>query len=398
MILLATADWHIQDSTIEEATKCLDFLVQTAETEEPAVIIHAGDTFNSGDVKLDSKAAKLVIRTFNRLADIAPVAVILGTPSHDSTAAEILSFVRGQFPIHVAAKPEQIFLSSGIGFVDIEDAVKSGGCDAVISLMPAPTKQFFQGSGDIKQGDAEIAAAMSAIFAGMGSTAAGFPAPHILVGHWSTTGSLISETQVLTGVDIEISPDMMMLANPLLVCLGHIHFRQQIKKNIFYSGSLFANNWGELDDKGFYIHEIGDEVVSRFIKTPSRKLLRYVFDYTDPETLKSLNDDAENVAGAHIRIDATVWQDEVEKMDFETMKEGLLRWGAESVDIRITRLPRENIRADAVLKAETLRDKLIAAAALRDEKVSDSILHKSDALEHMDAEELVKMIGKGVAA
>ena len=396
MKIIHTCDWHVQDSMIEEATKCLDFLVTTADSESPDVIIHAGDTFNSGDVKLDSKAAKLVIRTFNRLADIAPVAVILGTPSHDSTAAEILSFVRGQFPIHVAAKPEQIFLSSGIGFVDIEDAVKSGGCDAVISLMPAPTKQFFQGSGDIKQGDAEIAAAMSAIFAGMGSTAAGFPAPHILVGHWSTTGSLISETQVLTGVDIEISPDMMMLANPLLVCLGHIHFRQQIKKNIFYSGSLFANNWGELDDKGFYIHEIGDEVVSRFIKGPSRKMVRISLDYL--EKIAELTVDAETIAGATVRVDVTIWQDLVETVNFEAMKKDLLRWGAESVDIRITRLPRENIRADAVLKADTLRDKLIAAAALRDEKVSESILEKSDALEHMDAEELVKMIGKGVAA
>jgi len=396
MILLATADWHIQDSTIEEATKCLDFLVQTAETEEPAVIIHAGDTFNSGDVKLDSKAAKLVIRTFNRLADIAPVAVILGTPSHDSTAAEILSFVRGQFPIHVAAKPEQIFLSSGIGFVDIEDAVKSGGCDAVISLMPAPTKQFFQGSGDIKQGDAEIAAAMSAIFAGMGSTAAGFPAPHILVGHWSTTGSLISETQVLTGVDIEISPDMMMLANPLLVCLGHIHFRQQIKKNIFYSGSLFANNWGELDDKGFYIHEIGNEVESRFVKGPGRKMVRLQADCTGADTLDDyLNALTLDATGATVRLDITTWQDDAATIDKEKIENFIKQGGAESVDIRITRLPRENIRADAVLKADTLRDKLIAAAALRDEKVSESILEKSDALEHMDAEELVKMIGKG---
>lgn len=256
MKILHTADWHVQDSTIEEATKCLDFLVETAEQESPDVIIHAGDTFNSGDVKLDSKAAKLIIRTFNRLADIAPVAVILGTPSHDGTAAEILSFVRGKYPIHVAVRPEQIFLSKGIGFADIEDAAKYGGCDAVISLMPAPTKQFFQGSGDIKQGDAEIAAAMSQIFAGFGATAAGFPVPHILAGHWNTTGSLISETQVLTGVDIEISPDMMALSNADLILLGHIHLKQQLKNNIFYSGSLFSNNWGECSDKGFFLHEI----------------------------------------------------------------------------------------------------------------------------------------------
>ena len=242
---------------IEEAEKCLNFLVETADAEAVDLMIIAGDIFDSGDVKLDSKAAKLVIRTFNRLADIAPVAVILGTPSHDGTAAEILSFVRGKYPIHVATRPEQIFLQT-LAFVDIEAAVKYGGCDAVISLVPAPTKQYFQGNGDIKQGDAEIAAAMSQIFAGMGATAAGFGVPHILVGHWQTAGSLISETQVLTGVDIEISPDMMALSNADLILLGHIHLKQQIKKNIFYSGSLFANNWGEVNDHGFWIHEITD--------------------------------------------------------------------------------------------------------------------------------------------
>ncbi len=400
MKIIHTADWHVQDSMIEEAQKCLDFLVTTAEQESPDLIIHAGDTFNSGDVKLDSKAAKLVIRTFNRLADIAPVAVILGTPSHDGTAAEILSFVRGQYPIYVATRPEQIFLSTGNlkAIMDLEGATESGGCDAVISLMPAPTKQFFQGSGDIKQGDAEIAAAMSQIFAGFGATAAAFPVPHILVGHWNTTGSLISETQVLTGVDIEISTDQMHLTHACLCCLGHIHKAQDLRRGVFYSGSLYANSWGEMDDKGFYIHEIGNEAVSRFITTPSRKMVRYKFDYTDPAALKNSDGDAENVAGSHIRIDATVWQDEVASMDFDAMKEGLLRWGAESVDIRINRIPRENVRADAVLKAETLRDKLVAAAELRDEKVSESVLQKADALEHMDAEKLIQEIGKGVRA
>ncbi len=404
MKCLSTADWHIQDSTIEEAEKCLDFLVQTAETEQPDVIIHAGDTFNSGDVKLDSKAAKLVIRTFNRLADIAPVAVILGTPSHDGTAAEILSFVRGQFPIHVAIRPEQLYfayhdrLDCEPHFMDIERAVMVGGCDAVISLMPAPTKQFFQGSGDIKQGDAEIAAAMSAIFAGFGATAAGFPAPHILVGHWNTTGSLISETQVLTGVDIEISTDQMHLTHACLCCLGHIHKAQDLRRGVFYSGSLFANTWGELDDKGFYIHEIGDEVVSRFVKGPSRKMIRFSNDFTKngvPDNLLELMAPTQDITGAHIRLDLSVYQDEAEKIDKQAIETAIMHTAA-SCDIRVTRIPRENIRADAVLKADSLRDKLIAAAALRDEKVSESILQKADALENMDPEELVKMIGKGV--
>ena len=130
---------------------------------------------------------------------------------------------------------------------------------------------------------------------------------------------------------------------------------------------------------------------SRFISTPFRRTVRYKFDLTAGEKITI---PFVGIAGATVRIDVTCWQDEAEQVSKEAITENLKRWGAESVDIRITRLPRENIRADAVLKADTLRDKLIAAAALRDEKVSESILEKSDALEHMDAEELVKTIGR----
>jgi len=262
MKILHCADLHCKDSVIDEAEKCLNFMVETAERETVDLIVVAGDVFDSGDVKLDSKAAKLVVRTFNRLADIAPVAVIIGTPSHDGTAAEILSFVRGKHQIFVASKPEQIFLSihySGLPcLTDIESAIKhSEGIVAVISLIPAPTKQFFQGNGDIKQGDAEIAEAMSAIFAGMGATAAGFDAPHVLAYHGSISGAKISNGQVLVGKDIEVSTDQLNMSGACLILCGHLHLPQELPGNVFYSGSLFVNNWGENHAHGFYVHEIG---------------------------------------------------------------------------------------------------------------------------------------------
>jgi DNA repair exonuclease SbcCD nuclease subunit len=248
---------------------------------------------------------------------------------------------------------------------------------------------------------------MTPFATGFGATAAGFGVPHILVGHWNTTGSLISETQVLTGVDIEISTDQMHLTHACLCCLGHIHKAQDLRRGVFYSGSLFAQNWGELEDKGFYIHEIGDEVVSRFVKTPSRKMIRMKDDFTSSDndhrgglsiTECLIGGEAvsmPDISGAVVRFDLDVWQDEAGQVDKEALRKFYMEAGAIDVDIRVNRIPRENIRADAVLKAETLRDKLIAAAALRDEKVSESILQKADALENMDQEELVKMIGKG---
>ena len=115
-------------------------------------------------------------------------------------------------------------------------------------------------------------------------------------------------------------------------------------------------------------------------------MVRYTFDYT--ASVKPLDGDAENVAGSHIRIDAKVWQDEVEKIDFEAMKGELLRWGAESVDIRIIRVPRENVRAASVLQAESLRDKVQRMAELRNEEIGWSVLLKAEVLENKPADEL----------
>lgn len=258
MVTLHTADWHVRDKDIAEIEKCLSFLTETARNEQPDLIIHAGDVFDSQNVKLDSMAAKLVFRIFSELANIAPVAVIIGTPSHEGTTIELLSYIDAKFPVHVSTRPEQLYLCEGDFNADPSElnTPAQAPVEAVISLIPAPTKQYINSNSDIKGSDSEIAQAMSVMLAGFAAQAEAYNCPHILVGHWNTTGSLISETQTLTGVDIEISKDQMALANADIVLLGHLHLAQEIKPNIFYSGSIYANNFGELEDKGFYIHEI----------------------------------------------------------------------------------------------------------------------------------------------
>lgn len=386
MRILHFSDLHLRDKDIEEAEKCLDVLAETAEREDVDLIVNAGDTFDSRDIKLDSRAAKLAVKTFNRLADICPVCVVIGTPSHDGNAAEILSYVRGLHPIHVASIPQQIT-------VKLRDAVK-----LVVTMMPQPTKQYFQGTGEIQKTDADIANAMSALFAGFGVSASNIFGPHILIGHWNTTGAYISDTQILTGVDIEIAPDQMMLANPAIVMLGHIHKQQKIGSRVYYAGSLYANNWGETDDKGFYIHEIAQDITSRFIKGPSRKLVRQYLDKTAGEEEDRFCFSSTEIDGAYVRLDVTVWQDEAGIIDKENLSRGLKALGAIDVDIRINRVPRQNVRSAAVLKAETLAEKIMAMAELRGETVPETILEKAESLEITKEEHLIEYVTKGVAA
>ena len=152
------------------------------------------------------------------------------------------------------------------------------------------------------------------------------------------------------------------------------------------------------------------QVTSRFIETPARKVVRIQQDCTkgsDTPLLDFLNcfccpasgPAEQDVTGADVRLEATVWQDESDRIGGQ--KERLERFfvdrGALSVDIRITRIPRETIRAESVLKAETLRAKIEERAAIVGEITDPEVLVMADLLEGSKAEELLKQVMGGAA-
>jgi DNA repair exonuclease SbcCD nuclease subunit len=392
--ILHFSDVHCRDKDIEEIEKCLNFIVETARKELPDLIVNAGDTFDSANIKADSLSAKLIFKIFKELADIAPVITIIGTPSHDGQVAETLKYIKARFSVHVATFPEQLY------FAGAHDA------GALISMCPAPTKQHFATDSDIKGADSEIAQAMSNMFLGFAAGATEYDCPHILTGHWQTDGALISENQTMIGIDISLSKEQMALGNFDLICLGHLHESQQIGNNIFYSGGITGLNWGETTDKGFYIHEFeGKQLVdSRFIKTPSRKLIKLSEDLTGDhgpadilglpltELFRTEECAPVDVKDAVVRAEFKVFQDEAPMINIDAIKASLMSSGAEEVDIRIVRIPRENIRSQKILKLTTLREKLVEMAALKNEVVPERILAKADMLESENADNIITRI------
>lgn len=393
MRTLHTADWHVRDKDIEEIEECLRFLCGKAQ--EVDLVVIAGDIFDSRDIKLDSKSAKLVIRIVSELADICPVAIVLGTASHDGTAAEVLRYARGKNGIHVSSAPEQILLRQGDFYGHMIGSLKP---DAIISLIPQPTKQYFN-QGNIQESNESISQAMNGLFAGFGAKAAEFPrVPHLLIGHWNVSGSKLSTGQILTGQEIDISVDQMNYTNASAHLLGHIHMPQQLGDRTFYSGSLYPLTWGEMEEKGFWVHEFDcdDLVKSEFVKTPCRRLNRIDFDFVKyPDGLEELDmvlygtHPGTEIAGCYVRCDFTVYQDQASILDKEKLTKFYLSSGAKDVDVRIIRVPRQTVRSESVLKVESLRDKLIAMAELNNETVPERILAKADALESTPAEDII---------
>lgn len=398
------ADIHADDNNLDEVKKCCTAIQVRAEEEEPDLIVIAGDVFNSRYVRLDSEACKYIFWTISYMAEIAPVAIVAGTPSHEGHAPETLYFAGNyNHNVYVATSPDQACLKDGRLSPLFSNADKD--VDAIISFMPTPTKQFFQTELGILESNDQVANALSPIFAGFGAKASEYDCPHILMGHFSVRGAAISDAQVMIGMDIEIGKDQIGLANPDLVCLGHIHKAQFLAPNIYYSGSVFRTDFGEVEDKGFYRHDLtlntygGYTVDSEFIPTPSRKLITVREDFTESDireidtTLYSLSPD--EIEGSHIRVYLKVYQDEAVHISKEQLEEFYMSAGAESATVNIIHVPRENVRSEQILKLDRLRDKIREMAALKDEEVDESILAKADLLESEPEDSILTQVANG---
>ena len=405
MKILHFADIHARDKDIDEVSKCLGFIVEKAQDERPDLIVFAGDFFHSRDVKLDSEAARLVIRSFSQLADIAPVAAVIGTPSHDGKAPEILEYVKARYQVHISTIPEQLYLADKT-FIQADPCDWRSGLTAVISLLPQPTKEYFSrtSGSSIMGGDQEVAGLLGRIFLGFGVAAADFRAPHILTGHFNVKGAATSTGQQMIGREIEVSRESLALARAELVCLGHIHKSQQIEPNIYYAGSIYRENFGEQEAKGFLIHDLREDGrEAHFVETPTKRLMKREIDLTEGGIIEGLEKEelkiaysGEDLPGSHVRVEIKAWQDEAAQIDREAIEKLLIESGAESVDIRIIRVPRETVRSTEIMKLSTLPDKVQELAWIRGEEVPASILEKADLVERLSVEEILERVSNGL--
>ncbi len=399
MKILHFSDIHAQRQGFPEIKKCCDFIIDTAAAEQLDLIIFSGDTFEHADIRLDSEVVKYVFEFFTKLADIAPVSAIIGTPSHDGKAIEVLNHVKARYSIHVTSEaPEQLFFNSGEFY--------SGPISepsAIISCFPAPTKRWFRSDDTIQNDEQAIAKGISTIMASFGAVAAEYACIHILNAHWNCTGAFVSGIQTLTGVDIEVSRDQMALGNFDLGCLGHIHKAQAIDDHLFFAGSIQNNTWGEQDTKGFYIHEIerseGDARPeyqrSRFIETPTKPMFDLSCDLTvgDAKDLDLVinKHSKEEYAGSKVRLTVKAFTDEVELFGFTGTKHFFDSVGAE-LTFQIIRMPRENVRSERIQDLEGLYPKIQETALILEEDIPAGIKEKAERLEAGDPEKLLEEI------
>ena len=424
--ILHIADIHYSEKDHDEIKKCMEYMIVQAEQKRPDVIICSGDVTHSQYLGVDTRSARTIAEQFRRLSDIAPVAVIIGTPSHDGQTPELLKYVSGKNPIHVSTVPEQIYLRSQLVNKTVPahnvftwmTATDMAGImipideiSMVVTQIPAPTKEHWQNRQGAETDNQNIAQAMGSIFAGFGEMAKKYQLiPHVLNGHFSMKGSKISETQTLPGTDIAIDTETLSMAQAHLYCLGHIHMNQHYAipgqgAKAFHAGSIFRKDFGEQGtEKGFCLHDICDDNEPdrhEFIQTPTREMIQIYYDliknndaldetFIQRVCFDMLEKGGDRCPGYWAKVKITVWIDDIRKINQSALKQAIKEAGADNVILEINRVRRENSREETILRAESLVDKVKALAEHRSQPVPDGALLMVEMVETLNAADLVR--------
>jgi len=381
MVILHLGDIHFRNDLLTEIEKCVDFAARTAEsTIRPDVIVIAGDVFDERQT-YDSPAFLAADRYIRRLSMIAPVLIVKGTPSHDGQTLKFFENER----VYVSEIPEQVFLTPR-GFVRFNGTVP-GDVKALFSCMPSVSKTSIAAicKGGLSETTFNTVELMRDVLRGWGEVNArvGTGVPTVLVGHLSVTGASLSTWQQMIGREVELGVGDLRTAQADLVCLGHIH-KAQNWGEVYYSGSITRLNFGEAEDKGFWVHRFDSsedkKVLSRFIKTPAREMVTQ-----DCDALPSSDTLPLVPAGAYVRLRYQVSEEDVHKVDEKALRERLSAMGAIEITIEKTVTPRQRVRAEGISGLVSLEDKLRKWAEISGLDISNGIFKKLAMLETDEA-------------
>ncbi len=394
--ILHCADLHFDDEPgrLQNTVECCDRVIETAQVEAPDLIVIAGDVFERGLV-LGSPGTLAAIDFVYRCGNIAPVIITSGTPTHDTAnSTEVFNKLKTGRPIYATGLPRQVGLTKEEPrrFIvlngNIEDKPE---LSLVVSCLPSVTRAALMSMGDfsIDAAAVECAELLRDLFQAWGITneeANRLGIPTVLVGHGTVKGSRLSTGQRVTDPDAEFGIADLRLTKAFLVCLGHVHMRQQLQDNTFYSGSITRADHGETEEKGFFLHTIAEgKVESRFVETPARRMRTLAPAGTIPDA--SLIEDVKE--GDYVRIVYSVREEDASQVDDAALRKLAYEKGAAHVKIEKTVLPMTNVRSEGISRLRSLDEKLKRWGELNGQPITAGLLDKLHRLRTVDEQTIL---------
>jgi DNA repair protein SbcC/Rad50 len=407
MKLLHSADHHNRKEYFTEIMASMDVIEETGRKERVDLFAIAGDIWH-GPI-LDTKGSRFAefVDRIRRLADIAPVVMITGTPSHDTEGSlDVFEQLACEHWITVLRQGIAYFLQGGQ--ILSGDAVNGKFAEALIFGVPEPNKKWLlaeAGAMGKAAADDQIHDAMRSIFLGLAAKRKGYPnLPCILLYHGQVAGARTGTGQEIAG-GLAVTREDLAIVGADYIALGDIHEPQQIPGiPAYYPGSIVPQGWGETHKAGCNLIEI----LADFTHNPAR-VTRVDFPHPrnrhekveakrDPGELLSVGlkmPQPKELNAERLWLEITGKRDDLALIEPEKVLENGVLTAGFLPGSKVTTLPdpEETVRVAGISEKKRERDKVVVWAENTGLTAPETALVKVDELER----ELASAAGGGRA-
>lgn len=365
------ADLHCCREHQGEALKSLEFLSDILRSNPVDLVAIAGDTWDASMLNTEASGFNDFVTSIQKLADVAPVAMIYGTPSHDTDGSlEVFRKIRSRHSITILEAARPYFLENG----NIVES--SASPEALIFGIPEPRKKHLLANATAGKEETESAirdAMQKVCFLLAASRREHESLPCVMLYHGDIAGSSLQNDRTIErGTGIAISIDDLASIGANYYALGHIHKPQQVGTlPAYYAGSIYPKDFGETHKAGF-----------NFVKIEPGKeteVQRVDFPHPQNEKIEAGADFVPNAdfTGKKIWLEITCTKEERALLDEDSLLAQLKARGAvEGSRVTVNEIPTETVRAAEITEAAGVSDKYKVWASNTGLELKDSVLQK----------------------
>jgi len=280
------ADLHCCRENAEEALASLRFLADYIKKSPVSMVAIAGDTWDASMLCTEGSGFNRFIDAIREIADYAPVAMIYGTPAHDTDGSlEVFRKITCKYGITLLDPAQPYFLTEVNGRGKIVQEIPGVAGKAVILGIPEPRKKYLLAENTAGKDETEeaVRATMHHLCYQLAAKRREYSdIPCVVLYHGEVAGTVYqNDMTVERGTGIAITIDELADIGADYYALGHIHKPQKVGNiNAYYAGSIYPKNFGETHQASFKIVDIESTIENQRLTSVN------TVDFPHPRNLK----------------------------------------------------------------------------------------------------------------
>lgn len=384
MNLFHLSDLHASPDTYDELAQS----IAVAREQRPDLYVISGDI--SDTVLRNTQGSRFpeTVELIRSLADVAPVVMIYGTPTHDAAGSlDVFEKLDSKFGITVLRPGVAYFFGREAGDASartVRTYPITGRDQALILGVPEPSKKHLMALVDTNADASKaLSQALTAFFGALGVVRRQYPSiPCVLVYHGQVSGSRMSNGEQLPREDGRPSIDDLALVGADYIAAGDIHEPQKVGHiPFYYAGSAVPQNFGEGHDAGGNLVEIDGDADGW-----AAAVTRVSFGHPRRVMIKSVLNEASiefwEIKGKMVKLEVRMPKESLAAFDVDAVLRDLIAAGAVPGSIvKPDPIMTETVRASEIQTLQTLPEKLKLWAEASNMPVGGRILEKSRQLE-----------------